>query len=109
MKLPTYDSAEVRVSNDKDSPIDWFIVENEPVSAPAEAKFRRELQQVIDYVEQQTMERIKQDHEVLLVPRELDCDRTRNEWVAAVVVGLLIVLVTGLSFLVARMSHLLAR
>jgi predicted glycosyltransferase len=49
--IPTYEEAKERVESGKADPLDIFIVENEPAGIKQEEKFRKELQELVDYIE----------------------------------------------------------
>lgn len=50
MKLPTWLEANERIVNGTCTPLDLFVVNNEPAGREAEEKFRHELQSLVDYI-----------------------------------------------------------
>ena len=47
--IPTWEEAKDRCSSDDHNPIDMFIFENEPLDKNAEEKFRKELQEMLEF------------------------------------------------------------
>lgn len=50
VKLPTWLEAKEAILNGNPSPLDIFIVSNEPTGIDDEGKFRRELQDLVDFI-----------------------------------------------------------
>jgi len=50
MKIPTWLDANEAVESGKYTPLDIFVLNNEPAGKEDEMKFRNELQAMIDYV-----------------------------------------------------------